>query len=644
MIPSNKKNYYDLTLCVMDKDDPTKVEIYYPVIAADSVLLKPGGRQTILHHIEDKTQQLHLTDEIKSLLRSDPEHGGLVRLDSKGHIPLQYIEPRLVALYFEFDTVEDMLNQNTFNEGDYGRLVLVRDCTGDTRIHTKFPLEWVIYRLTDGKHPSSINSYTAILQKHDMDKSVSWDELDHGIQASIQKIDEMVRKSHTHPNAIKELQDVNGSIAYKGKKVIFRDKIQAVITTNDRSELNHLNVGDIGILVTKSQELIIFDQRRVGSITTEDGKELVAIDSVTYPYDDIVAQIHLVKAISDDDNDEVEAISDLGHLYPDVLADMDIDKNITTEDGTEISSINTRDYVYDNIVADIYLSEPVEHESPFIDITGNRDEMYKGTRGLLEGPKLRTKNLTSCKGFFENCPDLESYMWYDTSNCTNMSYMNHGCSKLKYIPSLSMASAKNINNFAESSGIVRYFDLFSESVEYANYVFKGCLKMECIDVVYLPNAITTTEFFSGDVSLKNLPRVINVSSSKNVDGFFEDCSALEQVYSVKAESAVSMKRMFKGCSNLVSIASINMNSCKNTTEMFSGCSKLQYIGIAQGTLHTNISFIGTKISITCLRNIIKGLNDSGLGYSINIQGTPAGRDLTADDEAAIRAKGWNLIY
>jgi hypothetical protein len=546
MIPSNKKNYYDLTLCVMDKDDPTKVEIYYPVIAADSVLLKPGGRQTILHHIEDKTQQLHLTDEMKRLLRSDPEHGGLVRLDSNGHIPIDYIEPRLVAMYFEFDTVEDMLNNNEFGEGDFGRLVLVKDCTGDPRIHTSFPIEWVIYRLIDEEHPSSIDSYTPVLQKHDMDRFATWDDLDHGIQATVQQIDQMVRESHSHPDAVNYIQDENGHITYKGKKITFRDAIHAVIVTENRAELNNMNPGDIALLVTKVQELIVFDD--------------------------------------------------------------------------------------------------VEHEVPFVELSGNQDELYKGTMGLVEGPKLRTKEVTSCKGFFEDCADLENYMWYDTSHCVDMSYMNHGCSKLKYIPSLSMASATNINNFAEASGIIRYFDLFSESVEYANYVFKNCLKMECIDALYLPNAITSTEFFSGDASLRSLPRVINVSSSKNVDGFFEDCLALEQVYSVKAESAVSMKRMFKGCGNLASIASINMNSCKDTTEMFTGCSKLQYIGIAQGTLHTNISFSGTKISITCLRNIIKGIDGTGLGHSINVQGTPAGRELTADDEATIRAKGWNLIY
>ena len=187
-----------------------------------------------------------------------------------------------------------------------------------------------------------------------------------------------------------------------------------------------------------------------------------------------------------------------------------------------------------------------------------------------------------------------------------------------------------------------YFDLYSESVEYANYVFKDCVNMECIDALYLPNAITTTGFFLGDSALKKLPRVINVSNSKNIDSFFENCTGLEQVHAVKAQNAVSMKRVFKGCSKLVSVASINMNSCKDTTDMFTGCTNLQYVGIVQGTLHTDISFAGTKVSITCIRNIIGGLD--GNGHKINIQGTPAGRELTADDEIAARAKGWTLLY
>jgi hypothetical protein len=545
MIPSNKKNYYDLTLCVMDPNDPDKVEIYYPVIAADSVLLKPGGRQTILHHIQDKTKQLHLTEEMKRVLRSDPAHGGLVKLDSNGHIPIEYIEPRLIAMYFEFDSVQDMLNNNDFGEGDFGRLVLVRDADDDPRIHTDFPIEWVIYRLIDEEHPSSIDSYTPILQKHDIDRTATWDELDHGIRSTVQDIDDMVRKAHSHADAVNYISEADGKITYKGKAITYRDSIHAVIVTETRAGLEELRPGDIGMLVTKIQELIEFD--------------------------------------------------------PDI-----------------------------------------KHEDPFIELSGNQDELYKGQMELTEGPKLKTKDVTSAKGFFQDCASLENYLWYDTSNCTDLSFMNAGCSRLRYIPSLSMQSCTNINSFAEGSGIIRYFDLFSETVEYANDVFKDCLKVEHVDVVTLPNAITSKEFFSGCAALKVLPRTIDVSSSKNVDDFFADCISLERVSIMKTESAVSAKRMFKGCGKLESVASINLNSCRDTTDMFTDCVSLQFVGIKQGTLHTDISFANTKLSISCLRSIIKGLD--GVGHTITITNTPASRELTVEDETSIRSKGWNIVY
>jgi hypothetical protein len=76
--------------------------------------------------------------------------------------------------------------------------------------------------------------------------------------------------------------------------------------------------------------------------------------------------------------------------------------------------------------------------------------------------------------------------------------------------------------------------------------------------------------------------------------------------------------------------------------MFTDCVSLQFVGIKQGTLHTDISFANTKLSISCLRSIIKGLD--GVGHTITITNTPASRELTVEDETSIRSKGWNIVY
>ena len=547
MVPVEKKNYYRLSLCVRDREDVRQTQVCYPVISADSVLLKPGGKQTVFHHINDKTPLKHLTDEEKYLLRHDAKHGGIVKLDENGHIPLEYVRPTTISLYYEFNTVNDLLNNNEFTDEDYGRLICVKDSSGDPRIHSTIPLDWVIYRLIDTDNTSDINSYDVILQKHNMDKIVYWDELDHGIQSSIQEIDKMVEDSHTHPVDMEKFsEDENGDITYAGNRIVRRDEIQAVIITEDES-LSNVFVNDVAFLVRKVQELVEID-----------------------------------------------------------------DSTIT-------------------------------HLEPFKTIEGNQDEAYKGDMELVNGPKLRTQRVTSMKGFFQNCPNLIDYMWYDTRNCTDMSYMNQGCTRLVRIPDMDMSKVTTIDYFADKTAITRYGDIYSDSILSAKYVFKDSTMLQWVDTIAIPNAEDVTGFFYGCTSLVRVPVTIDISKANTVDGFFQNCTGLPKVSTVNMKNAISCKNMFKNCGSLLSISNLDMSRCINTDDMFAGCESLQYVGIVKKSLHTNISFANTMLSITALRNIIKGL-DFTTPFVIDITNTPARNSLQNSDEINIALTGWRLKY
>jgi hypothetical protein len=201
-----------------------------------------------------------------------------------------------------------------------------------------------------------------------------------------------------------------------------------------------------------------------------------------------------------------------------------------------------------------------------------------------------------------------------------------------------------MNYFAELSGIIRFFDVYSETVNMANYSFKDCIKMECIDMIYIPNATSTIGFLSGCRSLRMIPKSINVNSSKSVDEFFMACASLKEVYEVRTNMAKSMRKMFKNCSNLVRIGNLDFSHCSDTTDMFMGCPSLQYVGIVPNSLNTHISFANTKLSITSLRFIINSAINVGVHKEIDITNTPAARDLTSDDESAVAVKGWTLKY
>lgn len=549
MIPNDKKNYYDLTLCVMSRENPDELEVYYPVISADSVLLKPGGRQTILHHIEGNTKLKHLTDEEKQLLRDNPKEGGLIRLDNNGYIPIDYINPTMMALYHEFPTSRDMVNDNTFTSNDYGRLVCVRDSLGDPRVghgEGNNP-EWVIYRITDISKLRDINGYTVVLSKHKMDKYAYWNKLDHHINSSPESIDKMVSHSHSHRFSTETIyENSNGQLVYKGVPITFRDDVRAIIVTESVDEINRMNKGDIGLLITKVRELI-------------------------------------------------------------------------------------------------RINENVPHEIPFVQLIGNQDELYRNTTTMTKGPKLDMSEVTSCMGFFRNCPDLETYMWYDTSKSVDMSYMNYGCTRLTHIPALSFKSCVNMDSFAELSGIVRFFDVSSETVETAVHAFKECTKMECIDLIDLPNATMLNGFFYGDKKLKIVPRTINIPNARTIDEFFKGCNSLETVYEMRTGNVLSMLATFMNCNKLKFIGSIDMSRCGDTECMFYGCSSLETVNIVPNTLSTDISFANTKLTSGSLKNIIKAIK-AGSHCELDISNTPAAANLSSADESKIVAKGWRLKY
>jgi hypothetical protein len=177
----------------------------------------------------------------------------------------------------------------------------------------------------------------------------------------------------------------------------------------------------------------------------------------------------------------------------------------------------------------------------------------------------------------------------------------------------------------------------------AKYVFKDSTMLQWVDTIAIPNAEDVTGFFYGCTSLVRVPVTIDISKANTVDGFFQNCTGLPKVSTVNMKNAISCKNMFKNCGSLLSISNLDMSRCINTDDMFAGCESLQYVGIVKKSLHTNISFANTMLSITALRNIIKGL-DFTTPFVIDITNTPARNSLQNSDEINIALTGWRLKY
>lgn len=539
-----KNRHFNITLKVMDKNDPSKTVDYNPKTIAAQVLLSTLASKTLKSHFEPNGP--HITEEERKLLDSDATDGGLVRLNKDGFIPIEYTNPITCAMYYDYDTIADMLsNCNLSLPGDYGRLIMVKDASGDTRSIVR--TEWSIYRYI-GTYPNSdIRSYQRIISKGDMDVVVEWDKLDHSIRAKVNDIDNMVTLNHEHLNkdVLDELgTDGKGNLYFHGTRIIRRDEFHSFIETEDPTLQNIFN-GDMALSITSKK------------------------DHVEIPEDQI------------------------------------------------------------------------KHVTPISTLEGNCDRKFKADLDVTTGYPLRTNAVTSMKEFYSGCINLTYIPYYDTSNCKYFDNFAAGCTSLQTIAPISFASAISLESFAEGSGVDTYGgDIVSDTATTASRMFYGCKNLKHVNNISLPGCFDTSSMFenSGIVSTND---TIDIHYATNTNRMFAGCKSLTSIYYIDTASAKTMNQMFMNDDNLNFINYIDFSSCTSANDIFTGCSKLSMVNIKPRSLHIDISFKGTALTIAAFRNIISGL-DPKTPHSIDITDTPALRFYTAEDATKLANTGWKI--
>jgi hypothetical protein len=554
MIETQKSKYYDLSIITLDRNDINKTQMNYVKTIAGAVLLKPNGRQTFLHHMQDKTIMLHITPDEAEFLRKTPEQGGPVVLDDRGVIPGKYINKSTIALYYEYDNIQDLLDNNQFDEHDYGRLVLVRDPVDDTRLGEHPQFSWVIYRLIDPENTHSVDSYQPIIRKWDMDVVIDWDDIEKDLQSTVQQIDQMVHDAHKHVcngesnKAVLEsfMESSTGDLLYKGKRVIMRSEFQAVITKRNTDYAN------------------VFDQDVVLQITKDKEK------------------------------------------------DPDIDPSM------------------------------IVHNEPFTVLDGNKDYYYKDNLEIQEVSRMRTSGVTSMKGFFQGCSNLIRFDPLDTKNVTDLESFMEGCTCMTFPYYINMKSAVTIKNFAKSSGLRIYGDVFAPVAIDASYAFADTPRLKEIGIIKLPKATDVSCFFHNASELKELKYNVYLPAALNCESMFDGCTKLTSIDRLETPMMQDARYMFQDNWELVSIGYIDCTSLVNANHMFIDCPKLEFVNIKPGSLHCDICFANTNIGAPGLKVIIKALRSSN--HTLDIRETPAASLITEDDIAAIHAKGWTVVY
>ena len=188
----------------------------------------------------------------------------------------------------------------------------------------------------------------------------------------------------------------------------------------------------------------------------------------------------------------------------------------------------------------------------------------------LDLSNFNTAKVTNMSCMFKNCNELSSLTLsesFNTVNVTNMSSMFYGCSQL---------SSLALSNFN------------TEKVKFMPSMFYGCNKLSSLDLSNFntENVTDMSYMFSGCQKLSSLTlsESFNTVNVTNMLSMFRSCQELSSLNLSNFNTAkvTKMSCMFYKCQKLPSLDLSNFNTAKvkDMSSMFSGCIKLSSLDLS----------------------------------------------------------------
>ena len=265
----------------------------------------------------------------------------------------------------------------------------------------------------------------------------------------------------------------------------------------------------------------------------------------------------------------------------------------------KISSDNLENLDFKNIV--------IANNEPTVKDVCTRLGIDKRTiKSVIFDKSFNEYALTSLKGFFQECGNLETISGLDylnTENVTDMSDMFNNCTILPSLDLSNFNTAKVTNMYNMFKNCKKLSSLnLSESFNTVNVtnmssIFYGCSQLSSLNlsnfntakVKYMPSMFYGCKKLSS-LTLSESFNTVNVT---NMSTMFNGCSQLSSldISNFNTENVTYMYNMFENCNNLSSLDLSNFNTAKVTdmSYMFYGCSTLQTIYVSDNFVVTGIT-------------------------------------------------------
>ena len=475
---SAKKNYYLITLLTIDPDDPEKTRMMEldPMTVEAGVFMDKECK--IPCPISDP--RYHITPEIREMMHISPIEGGFVTLDANGWIPMEYMDKHLIACYFEFANVTEMLANNDFDPvAQHGRMVMVRDFSDEpgTDIPDEFSGMWAIYRL-EGNNPREFSSWHRIFFEAHFREYVRWEDLDHGIQSTVLEIDKMVQDSHAHINyEVLRALTVNedGKLVFNGHEIMNRDEFIAIgILTN--YPYTNMRVGDFGHDVTYSGEYV------PTSDTDSDGNTYLVGDVSGY-YENDTTLIEPKKI-------NVTGAEKMNRFFKGCsrLETIPFMDTANVKEADEFCA----DCVWLYNLATLNFNKCVTMHHAFLRCFA-----------LNSIPSMDLRNCENVECMFADCHSVKAIGEMVGHKIKYARGLFYHCYELEALPEVDLSQVEDLSNLCTDCAELDGAHINSSSAKNLSEAFKGCFSMKTVEV--------------------------DISSYENIEGIFDGCDELTNI-------------------------------------------------------------------------------------------------------------------
>ena len=264
----------------------------------------------------------------------------------------------------------------------------------------------------------------------------------------------------------------------------------------------------------------------------------------------------------------------------------------------KISSDNLENLDFKNIV--------IANNEPTVKDVCTRLGIDKRTiKSVIFDKSFNEYALTSLKGFFQECGNLETISGLDylnTENVTDMSYMFSGCQKLSSLTLSNFNTAKVTNmssmfSDCQELSSLNLSNFNTAKVTNMSCMFYKCQKLPSLDLSNFNTAkvkdMSSMFYRCIKLSSLTLSESFNTVNVTNMSSMFYGCSQLSSLdlSNFNTENVTYMYNMFENCNNLSSLDLSNFNTAKVTdmSYMFYGCSTLQTIYVSDNFVVTGIT-------------------------------------------------------